>query len=50
MLGEVGVVCYRVEGWWVEFGECWVGVLAVEAFLIAVDPVFVRLRMMFEKG
>ena len=38
MLGEIGVVCDGVEGWRVEFGERWVGVLAVETFLVAIDP------------
>lgn len=39
MLREVGVVGDRVEGWGVEFGEGGVCVLAMEAFLVAVDPV-----------
>ena len=38
MLGEGLVVCYGVEGGWVVFGEGWVGVLAVEAFLESIDP------------
>ncbi len=38
MLGEVFVVGYGVKGWWVVDREGGVGVLAVEAFLIAVDP------------
>ena len=41
MLAEVGVVGDGVECWGVEFGECRVGVLAVEALLEAVDPGFV---------
>lgn len=38
VLGEVVVVGDGVEGGWVEFGECGVCVLAVEAFLESVDP------------
>jgi hypothetical protein len=38
VLREGGVVGYGVEDWGVEFGECWVRVLTVEAFLEAVDP------------
>jgi hypothetical protein len=38
VLGEGCVVGDGVEGWGVEFGECGVGVLAVEAFLEAIDP------------
>lgn len=38
MLGEGRVVGYGVEGWGIELGERGVGVLAVEAFLEAVDP------------
>lgn len=38
MLGEGGVVGHGVESWWIEFGECGVGVLAVEALLEAVNP------------
>lgn len=41
MLAEVQMVGHRVELGWVEFGECWMRVLAVEAFLEAIDPVVV---------
>ena len=43
MLTEVTVVCYRVESWRVEFGECRMGVLAVKTFLEAIDPDSVKL-------
>jgi hypothetical protein len=42
VLAEVGVVGDGVEGWWVVLGECRVRVLAVEAFLKAVNPDAVR--------
>ena len=38
MLTEGAVVGDGVEGWWVEFGEGWVRVLAVEAFLESINP------------
>lgn len=38
MLRKGGMVGYTVESWRVEFGERGVCVLAVEAFLVAVDP------------
>ncbi len=38
MLGEVEVVGDGVEGWGIEFGECGVGVFAVQAFLVTIDP------------
>jgi hypothetical protein len=40
VLGEGGVVGYGVEGWWVEFGEGGMGVLAVETFLESINPVY----------
>ena len=49
MLTEGVVVGYGVEGWWVEFGECGVGVLAVKALLEAVDPESVS-RIWEKKG
>ena len=50
MLREVCVVCYGVEGWRVEFGECGVRVLAVKALLKAIDPKFVRFLGVSECG
>jgi len=38
VLGEVDVVGDGVEGWGIEFGECGVGVFAVQAFLVTIDP------------
>jgi hypothetical protein len=38
VLGEGAVVCYAIEGGWVNFGEGRVRVLAVQAFLKAIDP------------
>ena len=38
MLAKVGVVGDGVEGWWIEFGEGGVRVLAVETFLETIDP------------
>ena len=38
MLTEIGLVGYGVEGGWVGFGECGVGVGAVETFLETIDP------------
>lgn len=37
------MVCYAVEGGRVEFGEGGVSVLAVETFLVAVDPILLVL-------
>lgn len=48
MLGECGVVCNAVESGRVELGEGRVGVLAMEAFLEAVDPVGVSKK--WEEG
>jgi hypothetical protein len=38
VLGESAVVCDAIEGGWVEFGKGGMGVLAVQAFLEAIDP------------
>ena len=38
MLAEIAVVDDGVKSWRVELREGWVGVLAMEAFLKAVDP------------
>jgi hypothetical protein len=40
VLAEGGVVGYGVKDGWVEFGKGGVGVLAVEAFLESIDPVY----------
>ena len=39
MLAEGGMIGHGVEGWWVEFRECGVSVLAVETFLESINPV-----------
>lgn len=38
MLGECGVVSDRIERGRIEFREGWMGILAMETFLIAIDP------------
>jgi hypothetical protein len=40
-LREVAVVGHGVEGRWVVFGERRVGVLAVEALLVAINPIVI---------
>lgn len=39
VLGECGMVGDGVEGGRVEFGKSRVGILAMEAFLVAINPV-----------
>lgn len=39
VLGEIAVVTHGVERWWVELRKGWMSVLAVKAFLVAIDPV-----------
>ncbi len=38
MLAELWAIGYRVECWWVEFGEGGMGILAVKTFLESIDP------------
>ena len=40
VLAEVLMVVYRVEGGWVIQAERWMGVLAVETLLVAIDHCF----------